>query len=464
MLASFDSDTPTSSLLPLKRSEYVFSITYNPILLLTKTSILILYIRMSSPLNISFRRAAWALVALVTTAGIVLTFLNVFQCRPVGNAVKLTTKGEDDQCINLVYLYLCSAPVNVITDLAIVLLPLPIITGIRMEKKQKYVIVGTFCTGLFVAIVDVIRIAYLQTALYQHVLEQSDPTPGQGDHARPVDFAYNAAYSYMWSAIEVNTGLICASILVLKPLMKKINPKAWGSRVELPHPQVNGAGGSPKNLSAKGMRVSQEVESKTAVEGSERKAFMGLGILRANGVMHDLAPVNEESIQITEDRPSRDSITIVNPSSTSDSISSTLYPPGTAPAMGDEKMRTIDLADMDFMDFLALSEAEIDGLGQPPISTPQVDQDHGFRIVPQPAAVLCPMGQGELYPVRTRKRRMTMLTFGSAVTGATGQGSQGPDTAFSDFVNLDNGRALIKLSSREAFWPIISGAFMGDSD
>jgi hypothetical protein len=54
-----------------------------------------------------------------------------------------------------------------------------------------------------------------------------------------------------------------------------------------------------------------------------------------------------------------------------------------------------------------------------------------------------------------------MLTFGSAVTGATGQGSQGPDTAFSDFVNVDNGRALIKLSSREAFWPIISGAFLG---
>lgn len=83
-----------------------------------------------------------------------------------------------------------------------------------MERKQKYVVVGTFCTGLFVAVVDVIRIAYLQTALYQQyrMMDENGTT-------RPTDFGYTASYSYMWSAVEVNTGLICASVSYMQTLV-----------------------------------------------------------------------------------------------------------------------------------------------------------------------------------------------------------------------------------------------------
>jgi hypothetical protein len=205
LYASSSADILPEWELPLKRAEYVFSISYNPVLMATKSSILILYLRMSQA-NPFFRWASVFLLVLVNTAGIVLAFLNIFQCSPVSAALHLVAPGEA-KCINLVYLYLCSAPVNVITDLAIVLLPLPILTGIRMERKQKYVVVGTFCTGLFVAVVDVIRIAYLQTALYQQyrMMDENGTT-------RPTDFGYTASYSYMWSAVEVNTGLICASV------------------------------------------------------------------------------------------------------------------------------------------------------------------------------------------------------------------------------------------------------------
>ncbi|RAL58987.1 hypothetical protein DID88_009016 [Monilinia fructigena] len=38
------------------------------------------------------------------------------------------------------------------------------------------------------------------------------------------NFAYNASLAFMWSAVEVNVGIVCACIPTLKPLMKRILP------------------------------------------------------------------------------------------------------------------------------------------------------------------------------------------------------------------------------------------------
>jgi hypothetical protein len=53
----------------------------------------------------------------------------------------------------------------------------------------------------------------LQTALYQQyrMMDENGTT-------RPTDFGYTASYSYMWSAVEVNTGLICASVSYMQTL------------------------------------------------------------------------------------------------------------------------------------------------------------------------------------------------------------------------------------------------------
>jgi hypothetical protein len=447
--------------LPLKRAEYVFSISYNPVLMATKSSILILYLRMS-PANLFFRYASIFLLILVNTAGIVLTFLNIFQCSPVSAALHIVS-ADEAKCINLVYLYLCSAPVNVITDLAIVLLPLPILTGIRMERKQKYVVVGTFCTGLFVAVVDVIRIAYLQTALYQ----QYDEMERSGS-SRPVDFGYTASLSYLWSAVEVNTGLICASVLVLKPLMKKINPKAWGGAP--PHASNQGRKGSTSDMGSgagldlhmvdRGGVVSIGSRRRSSY-GEEKESFAGRitepdAVLRRQGVMHDLRPIDEETLEHCDD----EEIRAAAPRKMSDSPFhlDTFADPG-------PPTRKVDLSNMDFMDFLALSEAEIDGMGalsSNPMA-PDDQPDEGYRIVKQPAAVCSDMMlQGQprrnsqrQSPLPPRKRRMTILTLGSAVSGVNE--NQAPDTAFSDFVNLTSTKPLTQLTQKEAFWPILSG-------
>ncbi|KAI1778389.1 MFS general substrate transporter [Hypoxylon cercidicola] len=204
----------------LRRCEYVFSVLYNPALMATKTSILIFYLRLSKNTQKVLRLASWAVLVIVNLAGSVLTLINIFQCRPVPAA--FDPFDGSAYCIPLLTEFICSAPVNVVTDLAILALPLPVLTSMRLPRRQKVILIFTFALGIFVTIVDVVRIYYLEQAITQVSISLSDnPEATFGDSSQ---FAWNASFSLMWSAVEVNVGMTCACIPTLKPLIRRILP------------------------------------------------------------------------------------------------------------------------------------------------------------------------------------------------------------------------------------------------
>lgn len=134
-----------------------------------KTSILVFYLTMTRNQKV-FRWANYVTLFVVNAAGFALTLVNVFQCRPIG-AVFLSHLPADANCTDIVTLYLSSSPVNIITDIAILLLPMPLLTTMRLPFKQKIILVITFSFGFFVAVVDVVRIAFLQQAAISRSLE-----------------------------------------------------------------------------------------------------------------------------------------------------------------------------------------------------------------------------------------------------------------------------------------------------
>ncbi|KAG6079458.1 hypothetical protein E4U15_003746 [Claviceps sp. LM218 group G6] len=205
----------------LRRAEYVFSILYNPALMAAKTSILVFYLRLAKNTQVILRYASWVTLAIVNVAGLVLTFLNIFQCSPVAAAWS-TEASSAAKCIPLLTEFICAAPVNIVTDLAILALPIPVLTGMRLPIRQKAILVINFSLGVFVTIVDVVRIYYLQRAITDVPTGMSDdPNSRFGGSA---DFAWNASLSFLWSAVEVNVGLACACIPTLKPLILKLLP------------------------------------------------------------------------------------------------------------------------------------------------------------------------------------------------------------------------------------------------
>ncbi|KAI0838700.1 MFS general substrate transporter [Hypoxylon sp. FL0890] len=220
-LGRHDEDVPDNYWYSLRRCEYVFSVLYNPALMATKTSVLIFYLRLSKNTQKVLRLASWAVLGLVNVAGAVLTFINIFQCHPLPAAYDPLV--IPTYCIPLLTQFICSAPINVVTDLAILALPLPVLTSMRLPRRQKVILIFTFALGTFVTVVDVVRIYYLEQAITQNSsLLNSKPTWPILGHSP--QFAWNASFALMWSAVEVNVGIICACIPTLKPLIRRILP------------------------------------------------------------------------------------------------------------------------------------------------------------------------------------------------------------------------------------------------
>ncbi|KIW13285.1 hypothetical protein PV08_08473 [Exophiala spinifera] len=209
----------------LRKAEYAFSILYNPALMLTKTSIIVFFLSvMSKDADPVFKWCNWLTLVLVNAVGTALTFYNIFQCRPVAQAW-IYPRSDGAKCADIVTLYLSSAPVNIITDIALLVLPMPILTGMRLPFKQKLILLLTFSAGAFVAAVDVVRIAYLQNAALNR-LKLVKTEGGSGSRiVEENDFSWYASLSFMWSAVEVCTGIVCACVPSLKPLFLRFLPR-----------------------------------------------------------------------------------------------------------------------------------------------------------------------------------------------------------------------------------------------
>lgn len=188
----------------------------------TKTSICLFYLTLSKNHPV-FRWTTIVTLIVVNVAGLALTFLSIFQCRPVGAAFDDPIQ-PSAKCIDIVTLYLSSAPVNIITDLAILFLPMPILTSMRLPRNEKIILIITFSFGAFVAVVDVVRIAYLESAALARLTDNSGSAASNAEY----DYSWIASLSFMWSAVEVHVGILVACVPGVKPLVAKLFPSLLG--------------------------------------------------------------------------------------------------------------------------------------------------------------------------------------------------------------------------------------------
>jgi hypothetical protein len=89
--------------------------------------------------------------------------LFTFGCHPLSISLNLFVANAE-QCLDQVILYVVSAPINLVTDIAVFLIPLPLLTSLRLPRKQKIILLLTFSTGLFVIALGVLRVVYLRNA------------------------------------------------------------------------------------------------------------------------------------------------------------------------------------------------------------------------------------------------------------------------------------------------------------
>ena len=108
-----------------------------------KLSILFLYIEVFA--SQQFRKAAYATIVFVTLFWVGFFISICVQCRPFRKNWDVTIPGK---CVNVSAETIGGAIINMVIDLALVILPTPVIWGLQMSMKKKVGVNALFSLGI----------------------------------------------------------------------------------------------------------------------------------------------------------------------------------------------------------------------------------------------------------------------------------------------------------------------------
>ncbi|KAI9887433.1 MAG: hypothetical protein M1823_000770 [Watsoniomyces obsoletus] len=173
-------------------------------LAVTRISILLLYRRLF--VLPSFHRNVLYVGIFVVCLG-VSTFLAVLMsCMPIRY---FTPDPSNPHCINLAALLMSVTALNFVTDVVILVLPMPQVWRLQTTRQRKVVLTIVFCLGGLACVTSLVRI-YLLIEL------------GSPDH----DHLWLNVDFNTWSNVEPCVGIYCACLPVMAPLFRKflVNP------------------------------------------------------------------------------------------------------------------------------------------------------------------------------------------------------------------------------------------------
>ncbi|KAF9886704.1 hypothetical protein FE257_011218 [Aspergillus nanangensis] len=169
---------------------YVFNLVW------TKLSILLMYYRIFRfPF---FKRWAYIIGTFVILWVICITFLFIFICVPVE---KLWYPDTPGRCINQVATWIANSVSTILSDLAILLLPLPQVWRLQLRLSEKLALTFAFSLGFFVVFAS----AYRLTVLFSYTA---------------ADSSYTLAPTVGWTAIEMSAGIVSACLPTLRPALQ----------------------------------------------------------------------------------------------------------------------------------------------------------------------------------------------------------------------------------------------------
>ena len=123
----------------------ISSMTYTLVILSTKASILLLFLRVfspSRPVRISIHVALWANIGFYVPG----FFMQLFWCVP-RDAIWNLRMRQNARCLDAFGAQLASAAINVLSDLTILILPISTVWTLQMPGRKKLGILAVFATG-----------------------------------------------------------------------------------------------------------------------------------------------------------------------------------------------------------------------------------------------------------------------------------------------------------------------------
>ncbi|KAI2468305.1 hypothetical protein F4781DRAFT_399075 [Annulohypoxylon bovei var. microspora] len=173
---------------------------YALVIALLKFSILSLYRTIFSSTR-WFKRLTWALTALVAELAVQIIISTNVQCIPTARLWEPTLPGK---CIEYGTQALVAYIINIVTDIIIITMPIPLIRSLKVNKRKQWGLIFAFAAGGSSCIVSIVQLKYIRK------------------FSGTADSSWEMVPSSLLATIECMTGFIATSIATYGPLYRHI--------------------------------------------------------------------------------------------------------------------------------------------------------------------------------------------------------------------------------------------------
>lgn len=129
-------------------------------------------------------------------------------CTPVSYFWDQKEKGT---CMDRYAVWFANASINIVTDVIIFIMPMPVLRHLHLPQRQRLALMGIFGLGAFVCLTSVLRLKSLYSISWS------------------TDITWDNGGAAMWSSLEVNVGIICASLPTLRTTISRFFPKLFST-------------------------------------------------------------------------------------------------------------------------------------------------------------------------------------------------------------------------------------------
>lgn len=191
-------------------SWYIYRFTYPIALYIVKFSILLFYVQLAESANTIFRRVVYVMIILLSIYTIIIVNVSIFSCGKPSNSysfrifLELSKSGLPRvTCLNVNIIWFTQSGFNLLTDVVILVLPMPMLLELHVPLRRKITLIAVFSVGSIAIAASCIRVWLIS--------EWSKSLTAQ------------AKYGYVMiigGQIELNAAIVSACIPLLKPLFR----------------------------------------------------------------------------------------------------------------------------------------------------------------------------------------------------------------------------------------------------
>ena len=188
------------------KMNFIHTVVYLTLAFFIKLSILLFYLKLFPPAFIWMRRTIFCLITLFFVYTVVGTTVTCLMCKPVRAfwTVELRVSDSCPSGKEVQERYISILSFHVVGDFIVVILPIHLISTLRLPKRQKIMLGLLFSAGGLACIASILRLYYFPLV------------------SSSLDITWNAVDVFLWGQVEASTAVICASLPSLKPLFSSL--------------------------------------------------------------------------------------------------------------------------------------------------------------------------------------------------------------------------------------------------